>query len=316
MGRWLQDLGHFAQLFELLGVYCLLPFKTSTQETDNHHQTDRLIMKKFATLLLLGFLVVFTGTVFGKAGKNPTSPVYSTPSQVSHVFVAKPKYVAPFSPEAFRYDSLYYVDTTQGPLLYSYLPGYINARDASQQIFPDTMTSYQMRMSAPYACYVDSIELVIAIPNLVQMASDSLNKHALTIKIKTNIQPAGNRLPYASFAPAVDSVALSFDDLSGLPTDGSFFPLHIPMHHKKVSKDFYVELSPSIDYVNGTDIANQNYFAILHDSIFFDLNGNGVDITKVRGYFTRKHQDTSSVAIFIDAAQNAWSDNYWVRAWE
>ncbi|MBS1904607.1 MAG: T9SS type A sorting domain-containing protein [Bacteroidetes bacterium] len=221
----------------------------------------------------------------------------------------------PANPAAFRYDSMFYVDTTVLPLLYSYLPSYINTSDGAGGSFVDTITSYQMRMSAPYACYVDTIEIAIAIPNLVQMATDSLNANALTIKLRNNFQPSGNRLPYAAFGKAIDSVVLSFDDLSGLPTDGSFFPLRVPMNHKRLSKDFFVEIQPAIDFVNGTSSSTQNYFAILHDSVFFDLNGNGVDITKVRGYFTRAHNDTSSISIFIDQSQNAWSDNYWVKAW-
>lgn len=270
-------------------------------------------MKLVGTVVFLSLFMV--GAVLAKNG-HFVQPRPVTAAGITHSAPATfPHLAKAVAPTAFRYDSMFYVDTTLLPLPYSYLPGYITAQDENGQPFTDTIKSLLMRMSAPYACYVDTIEIAIAIPNLVQMFEDSLNANALTIKIKTNIQPSGNRLPYASLGTAVDSVVLSFDDLSGLPTDGSFFPLQVVMNHKRVSKDFFIEVTPSIDFVNGTDVSTQNYFAILHDSSFFDLNGNGVDISKVRGYFVRQHDDTSRISIFINQSQDAWSDNYWFKAW-
>jgi hypothetical protein len=134
------------------------------------------------------------------------------------------------------------------------------------------------------------------------------------------VQPTG-RVPWESFGKAIDSTVLTYNDLSGNPTDGSFFLLTIPLNHKKTPTNFFIELSPAIDFVNGLDVANQNYFAILNDSLFFDLQGSGVDISKVRGYFTLynndvtgNHVDTSVVNILVDPNQNGFYGNYWMAA--
>ena len=269
-------------------------------------------MKKLATILLMLMFVLSSGYAINqKVQPGERAITFARPS-TPIVFIAQQKYIKPFSTLAFRYDTILYIDSTQRPLIYDYIPGFFG----DGKNFTDTINTRSERFSPTgYAkAYVDEVTIGLAISNLVDMGNDSLNAHALTIKIKNQIQPAG-RVPFESFKPAVDSVSLSFNELSAYPTNGSFFFITIPMNHKLAQKEFFVELSPAINY--GQDIHDvnfQNYFAVFRDSNFFDITVGGVDISKVRGYYTLFRRDTSNVSIYQDRQKNLYYGNYWITA--
>jgi hypothetical protein len=273
-------------------------------------------MKKLGTIVFLLALASGIATAKTHPVVSKQLPVVTAPSLTNSVFLTPRKYVKEFAPEAFRYDTLFYTDTSNLPLPYSYLPSFVNEQSSGGGVFTDTIISYSERFTAPVSEYLDSVFFILAIADYNQLSSDSLNANALQVKVKSQIQPTG-RVPFQAFGKALDSTSISYDDLSVFPTDGHFFGITVPLHHKKVPANFFVEVLPAIDYSAGLDPSTQSYYAILHDSINLPDISKGVDISKVRGYFTTKHQDTSVVSIFIDRNDNTalYYQNYWMMAW-
>jgi len=231
-------------------------------------------MKKLATLLF-AFNAVFSIGVYAQS--RPVVALHPVEDAVlapQNDFSSGSGYVAPSTPSSHdgilsMYDSLSYVDSVSNPLRYAYIPGFINFIQADQSRFSDTIISYSEHFQPSFVSYLDGISISIALANLVQSSNDSINKHALTIRIKTT-NTIGTK--------ALDTAIMTIDQLTaidpGMDANGGhpFFLLNVPLHHKKVGRSFYVEIAPALDFVNGLDQTNQNFFAIQQDSVFYTGN--------------------------------------------
>ncbi|HYM20248.1 MAG TPA: T9SS type A sorting domain-containing protein [Candidatus Kapabacteria bacterium] len=274
-------------------------------------------MKKLVTLLFALIGVFAVGAHAQTSHSVALRPSGYTPTAPKNVFLMGPQYAKPFSNNSVQttYDSLSYIDSVTNPLRYAYSPGYINFSQTGGGVFLDTITSYGEHFSPPFVAYLDRIEIQVAFANLVSSSIDSINKNALTVRIKSTSAPG---------TKAIDTAIMTYDYLSSIDpgTDASgghpFFTLDVPMHHKKVNRSFYVEIAPAIDFVNGTSTSNQNYFAIQQDSNYF--TGNTPAAARSFGVALHGGSPTGTIPatfpyVLVDQQQNNFYLNFYIVAY-
>jgi hypothetical protein len=119
----------------------------------------KIVIAFFALLVFSNaFALVKTHS---KAGKPTMTPLQLAPNVQTFVsvFLSPPKYIKQFSPDAFRYDTLFYIDTTNPPLPYSFLPAQIKTGATTT----DTIVARSERFTSTYSGYIDAVQVGMAI---------------------------------------------------------------------------------------------------------------------------------------------------------
>jgi hypothetical protein len=274
-------------------------------------------MKKLATLLF-AFNAVFSIGVYAQSRSvvalRPTENVLLAPQNAS---LSDPGFPASYGHNGIlsMYDSLSYIDSVTNPLRYANAPGFINFIQSDQSRFLDTIISYSEHFQPSFVSYLDGVSISIALANLVQSTTDSINKNALTIRIKTT-NTIGPK--------ALDTAIFTYDQLTAIdpgtdPNGGHpFFLLNVPLHHKRVGKSFYVENAPALDYVNGLATATQNFFGIQQDSVFYSgglpATARSSMVALHGGSPTGKTPAAYTYAL-IDPAGNNFYSNFYIVAY-
>ncbi len=259
-------------------------------------------MKKLSTILFL-LLGVATTQSFASTGTTPLHPskiVQTLPS----VYVAPPKYLQPF--ETLTNDELFYVDTNAQQFRYEFFPGQITiTTDQQGTTFVDTVLGYAEHFTAPYIAYLDSVKILFASINVATFDNNRL-------LINVSGQSVQNGIPYAG--TTIDTASILADELSTFVTDPpSGVSVTIPLHHKRVAKDFFVSVLSAFDPTNEFTTDFQNRFALFGDSLDYPT-GTTFDKSIHRGYIQGAHYQLPYTGISFGGADPFYA-NFWIVAY-
>lgn len=259
-------------------------------------------MKKLATILFL-LLSIATTQTFASTGATPLRPskiVQALPS----VYIAPPKYIQPFA--TLTNDELFYVDTVAQQFRYEFFPGSITITlDQQGTKFVDTILGYAEHFTAPYIAYLDSVKILFAVLKVA-----TFDKNRLLINVSG--QSIQNGIPYAG--TLIDTASISAADLSSAITDPpTGVTLTIPLHHKRVAKDFFVSVLSAYDPTNEFTADFQNQFALFGDSLDYPT-GTTFDKSIHRGYIQGAHYQLPYTGISF-GQQPAFYSNFWIVAY-